>query len=290
MKKSLFIAISFFVSSTAIANDTHKIGFGVNYHLDQDSAPGYNFNYQWQFGESFEFEARYLASNDLEVTNNEGSVLGDYSQFSIGANFIKQYNDNLSIKAGTGLGVITTSSNDFLVEKQAMSPYLMLAANYKINEQIAIELGQYSHFNSEALETNHSIYLNAVFLFGQTTSAYRPVEASQQLRVASATPNPEKQNTPPVDMPKKETAPIAQVTNQSWYVQLGAYLNHANGNQALNKVNSSLTSFQMQLIKDNRYYRLVSPAFSTKQRADDFADMLNSQYSIQGYVKQIMFE
>ena len=113
----------------ASANETHRVGASINYHLDQESSSGYGAFYQWQFAESIEFEANYIQSNDILLEKNDYNVKGDFTQFLLGANFIKQFNENLAIKAGSGISYVTTSSNEFLVEKQSIAPYLKLSAN-----------------------------------------------------------------------------------------------------------------------------------------------------------------
>lgn len=297
MTKFIFSAIILAsLSSVTYANEQHKLGFGLNYHLDQESSPGYQLNYQWQFGESFELESRYLNSNDINITKSNVTTFGHYSQFSIGANFIKQYNNDLSVKAGTGLGFITTSSNELLVEKQQIAPYLMLAANYQVTDRISIEMGQYSYFNNNVLDTNHSVYLNFMVNFGEGSSNYTVVKKTNRSKATStATPiHAIKHNKklvkamrPSVVEQNNDVSAAKTSATARWFVQLGAYNNLANTEKSLKSFNKTLSKSTFSIKNYKGYYRIISQPFNTKQRADDYADMLKYQYSIAGYVTQL---
>jgi len=283
--KKLFIYSTFILLSSinVSANELHKFSAGLNYHMDQDSSPGYHLSYQWKFSESVEFESRYLISNDIKIIENSGNIIGDFSQLSIGANFIKQYNNELLIKAGTGLGFISTSSNETLVKKQAMSPYLLLAANYQLTDQIAVELGQYSHFNNQSLDTNHSIYLNIVFNFGQSSNSYTPQETSSKsvkpITSTITTVQEEDNAAASPSIQKVETSP-------SWIVQLGAFNNLTNAQKSLIAFDVNKDDLVLSIVEYNGYYRIISQKFSSKQRADDCATMIKSTLSLTGYVTQ----
>lgn len=301
MKIFSSLALLFLIfSPTALCNDVHKIGVGINYHLDQKSTPGYQLNYQWQFAESFEFDTRYVDSNDIEVNQDGMDVFGDYSQFSLGANFIKNYNNSLSLKAGTGFTIITASSNESLIKKQAMTPYLSLAANYKINEHLALEIGQSSQFNSEALGTNHSIYILISALFGETSSNTYPTtiatkEPIQANELVEETVQPNKieetliQETTvdtPSDKELKEPTSHSAPTKQLniWYVQFGAYGNEVNARTFVSKVKQDLPTLKLTLLFHDDFYRAVSNPFDSKQRAEDFAAMIRSNHGLSSYV------
>ena len=201
-KLPIILLISFLLPFSIHAQDTHKAGIGFNYHLDQDNGPGYQIFYQWQFSESFEFESRYIVNSDIKLQSNEADIFANYDQFSLGANFIKRYNNELSIKAGTGLGFVTTSSNESVIEKQTMAPYLMFAASYKFTNDFSIEFGQFTHFNSEMLQTNHSIFLSVSYQFGQSLSNYLPSDNA---------PDPTLQSTNTATTPEIRTSASANI-------------------------------------------------------------------------------
>jgi hypothetical protein len=285
--------ISLAITTQSFASDLHKIGASIDYHLDQESAPGYGAFYQWKFGESIEFEVNYIQSNDIEITNNDNVIAGDFSHLLLGANFIKQYNDELSLKAGTGLGYVTTSSNEFLIEKQTIAPYIKLSANYQINDQFSVEVGQLSHFHKNELSTNHSVFIGFAFQFGSATQ-YQPQlnEASQQIRHAAQPVIAQQPQTiveSHVVAPTQEIAePVMAKPAATWFVQLGAYLNMANAEQALMKFSNQLTSVELIIVQSKGYYRIVCKPLINKQRADDLLDDLNTKYKLSGYVTQLM--
>jgi len=284
--------ISLAIANQSFASDLHKIGASIDYHLDQESAAGYGAFYQWKFGESIEFEVNYIQSNDIEITTNDNVIAGDFSHLLLGANFIKQYNEELSFKAGTGLGYVTTSSNEFLIEKQTIAPYIKLSANYQINDQFSVEIGQLSHFHKNELSTNHSVFIGFAFQFGSDTQ-YQPQlnEASQQIKQAAQpviNQQPQTMVERDVATTKQEITEPVMKTPATWFVQLGAYLNMVNAEQALMNFSSKLPSVQLIIVQSKGYYRIVCKPLISKQRADDLMDNLNTKYQLSGYVTQLM--
>ncbi|GLX78504.1 hypothetical protein tinsulaeT_18440 [Thalassotalea insulae] len=298
MKKQLIPAIVMICATqAALASDIHKFGLGVNYHLDQQSTPGYQAAYQWQFSEAFEFDARLLSSNDIEVEQNEVNIFGDYAQFSIGASFLKRYNDELSIKAGTGLGWTFSSSNKQLIRDSAIAPYLMLAVNYQLTERVSLELGQFSHFNSEAIDTNHSIYFNISIQLGRNNVLFSRFNSNNQTAMEQS---PAVNNTPAAVnktantrvSAKANSTKIQRIPQTStlmpnyWYVQLGAYHQLSNAELAYSEIQHRAPALKLSIIKNNSYYRIISHSFNSKQRAEDYATMIKSQYQLSGYISQ----
>ena len=282
-KSSLISLFTLAICSSSFANETHKVGAILNYNLDQDSSTGYGAFYQWQFAESFEFEANYHQSNDILIESNNSNVAGDYSQLLLGANFLKHFNDDITLKAGTGVGYVTTSSNELLVNKQAIAPYIKLSASYQVTEQFSVEFGQFSHFNSQALDTNHSIFLGFSLNFGQANS-YVPIEAqpkaSQQKQLP--TQQPSYQQTLPVSTTKAPA--ISATTGSAWFVQLGAFSNQLNAHKALAKFSNLTKVHTLSVVKANNFYRIVSAPISNKQRAEDLAQAFLNNYQVKGYV------
>ncbi|MDG1752110.1 MAG: SPOR domain-containing protein [Thalassotalea sp.] len=285
---TILLCASVLLPFAVSAQDTHKVGAGFNYHLDQENGPGYHIFYQWQFGESFEFETRYFDNNDIVLQSNEADVFANYDQFSIGANFIKRYNSDLSIKAGTGLGFITASSNEAVTEKQTMAPYIMLAATYKLTKDLSIEFGQFTHFNSELIDTNHSLFLSLSYQFGQSYN-YSP-EAKSPTPALRTTTNESPSQVRPTVSPQvvKNTTQKMSVSKSYsankplWYVQFGAYSNAKNGQESLMRLQQAYPNIVFNLVNYNNYYRIISHNFDSKQRAEDYVNMLMSNFSLSG--------
>ncbi|MEW6989576.1 SPOR domain-containing protein [Colwelliaceae bacterium 6441] len=290
--KNLFIPLSLtlLLSTFTFAEETHKVGVGLNYQLDQDSSPGTHLFYQWQFAESFEFESRYFDNNQIKLQTNDTDIFANYDQFSIGANFIKQYNRDLSIKAGTGLGFVTSSSNELVVEKQSISPYFMLSATYKFSKNVAIEFGQFSHFNSQLLDTNHSLFLSFSYHFGQSFIDFQAPAPKPALIIS----NQNTQAKPIVEQAsttKTTTHPVNNINKQhktpEWFVQLGAFINVNNAQKTINQLQKTYPQINFSLINYNNYYRIITGGFASKQRADDYAQLIKTQDNLTGYVLKI---
>lgn len=279
---------------SVFAQDTHKVGAGFNYHLDQENGPGYHLFYQWQFGESFEFETRYFDNNDILLQSNDNDVFANYDQFSIGANFIKRYNSDLSIKAGTGLGFITASSNEDVIEKQTMAPYIMLAATYKLTKDLSIEFGQFTHFNRELIDTNHSLFLSLSFQFGSRFSEYTPQSQPKAPALRETTTETPRQVRPTVAPTVvksiKEVPAVTKplIANKPfWYVQFGAYKDVTNGEKSLMRLQQAYPNISFRLVNYNNYYRIISHHFDSKQRADDYVNIIRNNYNLSGYITQL---
>ena len=290
--KNIFL-VGVLLPFSVFAQDTHKVGAGFNYHLDQENGPGYHLFYQWQFGESFEFETRYFDNNDILLQSNDNDVFANYDQFSIGANFIKRYNSDLSIKAGTGLGFITASSNETVVEKQTMAPYIMLAATYKLTKDLSIEFGQFTHFNRELIDTNHSVFLSLSYQFGQRYNySPEPQPAKPALRTTT-TENPSQVRptvAPTVVKKIEEKKAVSKplIANKPlWYVQFGAYKDAINGQKSLMRLQQAYPNLGFNFVEHNNYYRILSHHFASKQRADDYVNMMMSNYNLGGYITQL---
>lgn len=295
MKKlTILFLVSVLLPFSIFAQNTHKAGVGLNYHLDQEDGPGYHIFYQWQFGESFEFETRYFDNNDIHIENNDSEIFANYSQFSIGANFIKRYNSDLSLKAGTGLGFVISSSNEAAVEKQ-MSPYIMLAATYKLTKNLSLEFGQFTHFNSEIIDTNHSLFLSLSYQFGQHFNTYTPEVRSTTPVLRKTTTESPSQVRPSVSPTIVEKTPNnivakSNINKSLWYVQFGAFNNQSNGQVALQKLQQAYPNIAFNLVNHNSYFRIISHQFETRQRADDFIDMIMTTYNLNGYITQLSLQ
>lgn len=279
------------------AQESHKLGAGVNFHYDQDSAPGYHLLYQWQFNDSFEFETQYISSNELKLTTNEEDFYINFDHITIGANLMKQYDQKLTIKSGVGLSILTSSSNELIAENNSFSPYLSLSASYEVMNNTIINVGQLSQFHGDKLGTNHSLFLSFSYRFGLST--YQP-KGPKQTKIA---PQPKK-TMPQAPTPPSTQKPFVnhdenivehqekptlkpQTSTRNWVVQLGAFSEHKNALALLNRLSKKHHQVTLNIVEYADYFRVVSTSFETKQRAQDHVNMLQLQFALQGYVTRL---
>ncbi len=317
----ILLTISYLFCSSALANDAHRLGTAIQYHLDQDSAPGFSASYQWQFHESILFDTTYIDSNDITVYDNTDSQSGNYSQLLLGVNFLKQYNDNLYITAGSGIGYVLSSSNQALISEQKISPYVKLAANYAISNNFSVELGQLTHFNSDQLATNHAIFFSVNFRFGDKFS-YAQAKVNNNTSVnnnakdgnanannsanifTSSNTNSEQTTTtiasaditPPVQSPLSQSTDNAQAAivladkqpaKAHWYVQFGAYSTADNAKSALQLLSAKAPMAKLAILENKGLFCVVSAAQTSKLQASQHLDLLKASYKIKGFVSQI---
>ncbi|WP_206485917.1 SPOR domain-containing protein [Thalassotalea sp. G2M2-11] len=293
MKKQFILALIFCTSSSNVyATQDHHVGFGFNYHLDQQSNPGFQAAYQWQFSNTFEIDTRLISSNDIEISNNDADIFGDFHRLTIGGNFIKRYNTELDIKAGTGLGFVFSSANNQLISDSAMAPYVMLGIDYQLTQDMVISFGQFSHFNRDQLGTNHSFFINLSISFGSSSPMFstnsaksappkRPIEQA-------VTPQPKFDSSlsvKQVENANKETQTV--LADKLWYVQLGAFQSLANAQTTLARIQQQAPKLELITKQSKQYYRVLTAGFNSKQRAEDHANMIKYQYSLSGYVTQL---
>jgi len=284
----LFSSLLFPFNSNATE---HTISVQINNHSSQEESLGYGVIYQYKFVENFEFEAKYNQSGDLKIVEQERTLLGDYSAFSSGINFIKPHQQNLSIKLGFGVNVITASSSLLLVEENTVAPYFQIAAKYKFTDQLSLTLGHSSQFNNDALGTNHSLFLSFNWLFSQDSNGF----SSQTLKT--------KQNAPVLTPLKNKHAILQQSSSKeeqnierpiiaprplasAWYVQLGAYQKKEN---AQKKQMALKESYPLTLTTTfhNKFYRLLSQPFVSKELAQQHLLYLQEKFDLSGYVNKI---
>lgn len=281
------------------AQESHKIGLGVNYHLDQNESPGYQLSYQWQFNDSFEFETQYIDTNEIKLVTNDDDFYTDFDQIAVGANLVKQFDKYLSIKSGIGLSVITSSSNEDIVENNTFSPYLSISASYEIADDMFVNLGQFTQFQEGLLGTNHNVFLSFSYRFSSSVYQARPQKKTIQKPIVKQEPKPapvkKQQYIAPVvqssiESNKAEVINEVQQTPQNingWYVQLGAFSERDNAKILRNALTQKHTDLQLEVVQHLQYFRVVSSSFDTKQRAEDYVNMLQSHYSLSGYITQL---
>ena len=231
-----FLTILYLLSSDSLANDSHHAGAAIQYHVDQTSMPGFSAFYQWQFQESLLLEANYIDSNNITVDKNQHSVSGNYSQFLLGANFLKQYNNNLLMVAGGGFSYVLTSSNSLLIKEQQIAPYLKLAANYTIDDKFSVELGQFTHFQGNELSTNHAVYLSVNYRFSNKFS-YINKNHNEKV-VSSAKQNPQSVNQPSVTAMNMKKTTFSSIKKSLSAIELNSELESDNGVNSATKLNS----------------------------------------------------
>jgi cell division septation protein DedD len=263
----------------------HTLSSQISYHSEQNSATGYGLIYQYQLLENFEFEVKYQQSGDLKIISNDKILYGDYSSFSSGINFTKLHHQDLTLKLGLGINLISSSSNNLLVEKDAVAAYFQIAASYQVTNNLSLTFGQSSHFNQNALGTNHSLFFSLNWLFSSNTSSYSKPSTnkdrtSAKTRVASVVVQPKTILATP------KTSEVHIATMPMWYVQIGAYQQLENAHQKLVFLNNkSPVSFRILLHKD--FYRVLSQPFSSKTAALEHLLYLESNFSIKGFVNKI---
>jgi len=280
----LLFALSLFPLS--VTAEEHTVSSLVSYNSEQNSASGYGLIYQYKLIENFEFEAKYQQSGDLKLINADEIRYGDYSSFSTGINFTKQHHKNLTLKLGLGASLITSSSNNLLVEQDSIAPYFQIIANYKFTDDFSLSFGQSSQFNQAALGTNHSLFISFNWLFSSNTLELpKPNIHTDKTSIITS-----KKVIVPVKAQLQTIAQPADNSNSvsipSWYVQVGAYLRSDNALQKkLSLQNSYPLSFNVLFYKN--LHRVVSQSFPTKMAALHHLQFLKNKYKIQGFVNKI---
>jgi hypothetical protein len=268
----LFIALIIFPLSISKA-ETHKITPLINFHLDQHDAPGFGLIYHYQYIEGFELEGSFISSNDLELMADSTLVQGDYEQFSGGLLFSKAYSPELELNFSFGASYISNSSNETLIEKSSIAPYLKISADYQLSTNSAISFGQISQFNQNTLGTNHSLFVGFSFSFGKrdpkTTIRQRSSQPTEKI-TANKNISLNKSISSPTQSKSSVLHPI-DVAKEFWYVQFGAYKNEHNAklfSQQLNhQLSQTLYKAALQVITKDDLFIVVSTGFLTKERA-----------------------
>jgi hypothetical protein len=256
----------------------HSLASQMSYHADQDAHLGYGVFYQYKFLENFEFEAKYSESGDLKVFDDKNTLSGDFGSLSLGINFIKQRNQDLSLKFGFGLNLVTASSNHILIETNALAPYFQISANYKLTNQLSVNLGQTSQFHQDNIGTNHSLFISVNWLFGQHPAdiPFKKVTTKRSVRDVKHLPqlalNDLKINT----TAKPRTL---------WYVQIGAYQQQKNADQKSSVLQAShALALTTKLHKG--LFRIVSQPFSDRKSAEEYLIYLKYHYDINGFINK----
>ncbi|NQZ21286.1 MAG: SPOR domain-containing protein [Colwellia sp.] len=282
----VFLFILFF--HLPLTAGEHTVSTQISYNSEQSSASGYGLIYQYQLIESFEFEAKYLQSGDLQIINDDKIIDGDYHSFSSGINFTKLHHQNLTVKLGFGASLISSSSNNLLIDQDGIYPYFQIAASYKVTDNLSLTFGHSSQFNQAALGTNHSLFISLNWLFSSNARSYSK-SLIQKNAIVSITNN--KLAVAVIVQPKiisrlSESSKVHARAVSMWYVQIGAYqqADNAHHKALLLKNNHSLT-FSVSF--HNELYRVLSQTFSTKNAALEYLLYLENSFNIQGLVKKI---
>ncbi|MEW6984181.1 SPOR domain-containing protein [Colwelliaceae bacterium 6471] len=235
--------------------DQHSISAITSFHLDQKSAPGYGFFYQYQPIESMDIETGFIDSNRVNRSQDNQNFAGEFNSVYIGVNALKQYNPSLYIKAGVGLAYVINSSNDTLVNQGQFTPYIKFSGKYDLSNRWALELGQLTQFSSAVLETNHSVFLSLNYTFADR-SRRTPL-------LVSAPPKPLKKA-----IAKKESVVMAgKATSVKlhtfWTIQLGAFSNESNAEKYLQKIDTAVATKQaIKIVKHKKLYKLLLKEFT----------------------------
>ena len=265
----------------------------ISFHLKQKSLPGYGLNYRYQYNESFEFDLGIIQSGDLEILQEKTKLSGHYTSILFGTNFLKHYNNDLTIKAGLGLTYTTASSNHQLIKNNQAAPYIKLSAKYRIGPNLNIELGQTTQFNSNQISTNHNVFLGIAWSFGATKS----YQFSKQKTIIPDDPKQKIVKTEKVTLLATVEKKQASIINLStlntvdtqWYIQLAAYQNIDNANQKLlflqQLFDSENFKVQLRIVNINDINKLIIvKAYTDKSNARAFAKKINTLFSIEAFI------
>ncbi len=256
----------------------------VSFHLDQKTLPGYGLGYQYRYNDSFEFDIGMIQSNDLEVVQAQQTTFGHYTSIFVGTNFMKTYNDDLTIKAGTGLTYFLSSNNQQLVTNNQVSPYIKISAEYKLNLHLHLEVGQLSTFSKGDIGNNHSIFIGLAWSFGTTN-----ISSLEQKQLGAV-------NTRVVDKvienniitPDRTSLSLNKAT-KLWIVQLAAFKNIDRANNmlfSLQKVfDKKGADIRLTIVKTKNLHKLVtSTGFDNKEDAKVIAKNIDELFGIKSFV------
>ena len=286
-----FLSVLFwglFLTHLPVIAGQHTLSPQISYHSKQESSSGYGLIYQYQLLESFEFEANYQQSGDLKIISNDQILYGEYKSFSSGVNFTKLHHKDLTLKFGLGINLVSSSSNQLLVETNAIAPYLQIAASYQFTDNLSLTFGQSSRFNQDALDTNHSIFLSFNWLFTSNTRSYSKLRTNKdkisaikdKAIVAAVIVQPKKISTTPLH------TEAHNVTSPMWYVQVGAYQRIENAHQKTVVLNKH-SSVVFRVLLHNELFRVLSKPFPSKTAAVQHLLYLENSLNIQGFVNKI---
>jgi len=256
----------------------------VAFHLDQKTIPGYGLAYHFQFRDSFELDLAVIHSNDLEVQQAQKTTSGHYTSVFIGSSFLKPYNNELAIRAGVGLSYSLSSSNEQLLAKEQVAPYIKLSAKYRLSPDFNIEIGQISSFGTGRLGNNHSLFMGIAWSFGRAdnTPVIKQPKNTIRPKAVSAITNKK------ISAPVKRLKPI-KVIEKNWTVQLAAYQNISNA------VHRRLTlqklfkrrgfNEKVVLVSTNELHKLVtSSVFMSRSSAKAFTENIYDLFTIGSFV------
>jgi len=266
----------------------------ASYHLKQKSLLGFGLSYQYQYSESFEFDAGIMQSGDLEVLQEKTKISGRYTSLFLGTNFLKPYNNDLTIKAGLGLTYTIASNNHQLLVDNEIAPYIKLSAKYKISPNLDIEFGQSTQFNSNQISSNHNVFLGIAWSFGASKylrlNKKEPTEIyEQKQKIVNTIKNVEQ----PAAIENKHTSitnlSTLSTTATQWYIQLAAYKNIEGAKNKLLYLQQLFLrkeiDVQLKVININGASKLIiSEPFSDKLQAQTFAKYIHKLFSMEVFV------
>lgn len=288
------LLFSILLISTANGQNRHRLGVFSALSTEQADSVGFIFNYQWQFHSSFAFESLYTNSGNLKVSTNTSTYQGDQSLLSIGAVFLKQYNPELTLKFSSGANYVLSSSSDFFIQQSSISPYLKLALEYQLTDQLFIEAGQASYFQSDLLGNNHNFFIGINYLFSSSPKNQLTSSPSKKITnpksVIHIAAEQQKTFTPTLQAQstKYPSDPLSvQEVKPSWVLQLGAYVDQLNADQALIEfqLNPLLKHYHIEFIQG--YFRIISPRFSSHNAAHNVSIELKQNNGISNFIKQL---
>lgn len=287
MRKLNFFAFLATICSPFLSSaDTHQLGGGVSAHTNQKSGIGYHVNYQWQFSNFIEFSSYYIGHNVIEATTHSNRYTSEVNRLMFGLNLRKFFNQNLTFKAGTGLSSIIKSDNEHLIKKNSIAPYILLAANYSINENIALEFGQQSYFDDDKLDKNHNVYLSILWKFGSRTPSLKNRITESTNTIIDNKSKKIITTTSDTSIAKSELSQ-AQMPTNNWYIQFGAFAQKMLANSAAKHITTTVPKLEITIKVVDGYHKILSSGYQSKATAQEQLDVLKSRHKLNGFIVNI---
>lgn len=292
--KIIALLFSFLFISTANGQNSHRLGTFTSLNTKQTGSVGFAIKYQWQFDSAFAFEGQYLTSGDIKIKTNSTNYLGEQSLLSIGAVFLKKYNPELNIKIASGANYVISSSSDLFIQQSSISPYLKLTLEYQLTDKLFLEAGQASYFQGDRLGNNHNFFIGINYLLSSSSE--------NQSRSFTTSKSASLKPTPPIDAQPTEltvTAPSTNIINHphdsflikndklTWVLQLGAYTDEINADQALIEFKLNPIFNQYHIVFFKGFYRVISPSFTSYDLAHKVSAELLQNNGVSNLIKQL---
>ena len=258
--RKLFLFLLIAISTLNCYANQHSFSTFINYSLKQTKQPGYGIHYQYPFNETLAVEFAFIDNKNITVEQDKANISGAFSSTLFGVNIKRDYNEFVSIKLGSGFSYVSSSTNNILIKNNQVSPYLKFSTNVTLSEQFSLELGQLSQFSSEALGTNHSIFLSLNYQFSKQKASNLNSSSNQPIPLFK---EPSKKEINIVSTAETTTISVKS-KNSGWVVQLGAFSKKENALAKLKEIQMQFSTNTYQLIYYKKLFRVISKKFKEK--------------------------